>query len=510
MNSRENEQDTINQTAETPDISAAETPDTPAAETADTPVAEAEYVVPISDKEKVDPKKKPAESFDYVIPAQSFKEHLKNPAASRTHSGKTKMASKEEMDQASEGYVFLKPYREKVHHHHHHHHHHSSSSQAEPQENGKDYVDPTGVSSHRHHSSGHSSKKRHRRKPLWLRILIIVGIVLLSIAVALAGTYFVLREIGRRNLHNYDEIAIVTPTVEEDDKTVEIMDVADSGRTIRYDGKTYTFNENVISIVVIGIDHDIENNSVQSMGDSVNIVALDTETGKLDVVAVSRDTMTDVNLYSDEGAYIDTERLQLAYAYSFGNSHLSGGENTLDALSKLFFGLPMDNYFAINLDALTSLNDAVGGVTLTSSIDFRSWYDGSYIYEGETVTLYGRDAELYVRTRNKEELDSNNGRMQRQQEYIRAFFQKVIPMIKKDFSLVSKLYDIVQVNSDTTLDLPKITYIASTALEKMDGFPEINYSSVKGKVIEGEYAEFIADDRSVLETMLKVFYTEVE
>jgi LCP family protein required for cell wall assembly len=468
--------------------------------------AEPDYVAPISDAEKADPVKGEAEHFDYVIPAQSFKDHLKNPAASRTHSGQTKMASKEEMDKASEGYVFLTPYREKVHHHHHHH---SGSSAESKGLEGADLVDPTKLPPRKHRSHSGDEKKRHhrRRKPLWLRILIIAGIVLLAAAVALAGTYLVMREIGRRNLHDYDDIVIVTPTEE---KGEEIMNVVDSGRTIVYEDDSYHFNENIVSIVVIGVDHDIENNAVQSMGDSVNIVALDTETGRISVVAVSRDTMTDVNLYSDEGAYIDTERLQLAYAYSFGNNHVSGGENTLAALSKLFFGLPLDNYFAINMEALVTLNDAIGGVTLTSSIDFTSRIDGSYISAGDTVTLYGKDADYYVRNRDTEKLDSNNGRMQRQQEYIRAFFRQVMQMIKKDTSVVTRLYDIVQANSDTTLDLPKVTYLASVAAQKMNGEPEIEYLSISGEITRGEYAEFNPDDRSILETMLKVFYTKDE
>ena len=514
MNKTENENNAVTETADNDTAKASAAGEKPAEAE-----YEPEYVKPIKKSEKIDPKKMPEESFDYVIPEHTFQEHMRNPEAARIHSGQTKMASKEEMEEASEGFLFLTSYSEKVHHHHHHSSSHSSSKEkgahdhrssgSSAKEKGADLVDPTKLPPRKHRSSGDPSKKhRRRRKSLWVRILIIAVIVLLSAAVVLGGSFFVLREVGRRNLHNYDDIVIVTPTEQEEEKTVELMDVIDSGRTIGYEGETYILNENVVSVVVIGNDHDFEEGSVQSMGDSINIVTLDTETGKLSVISVSRDTMADVNIFSDEGAYIDTERLQLAYAYSFGNRYISGGENTLSALSKLFFGLPLDNYFAIDMDALISLNDAIGGVTLTSSIDFTSQIDGSYISAGDTVTLYGRDAESYVRSRDINELDSNNARMQRQQEYIRAFFAQVIPMIKKDFSLVSKFYNILQVNSETTLDLPKVTYLASTAVEKMKGAPEIEYLSIKGEVVKGDYAEFIADDHSILETMLKVFYTK--
>ena len=344
--------------------------------------------------------------------------------------------------------------------------------------------------------------------PLWLKIIVIVVSVLLALVIAAAGTFFVLREIGRRDLHTDEDFAISTPT--EPSSHDEIFSVDNTGRTIVYEGKTYRFNEDIVTIAVIGVDHDIENNAVQSMGDSINIVAIDTASGKLSIISVSRDTMGDVNLYSDEGNYIDTERLQLAYAYSFGNSHVSGGKNTTDALSKLFFGLPVENYFAINMDALITLNDAIGGVTLTSSLEFYSPVDGRYIAKGDTVTLRGREVSYYVRNRDLDKLASNSDRMQRQKEYISAFLSQVIPMVKSDLSLVTDLYNIVNVNSESTMNLPKLTYLASTLASKLGSTAEIEYLGLDGETVKGEYAEFIPDDKSILETMLQVFYTPVE
>lgn len=350
-----------------------------------------------------------------------------------------------------------------------------------------------------------ATEEKRRRIPLWLKIVIIVVCVLLAIAIALVGTFFILREIGRRSMHNYDNIDIVTPTSQATDD--EPISVIDRGRSIVYEGKKYKFNEDIVCVAFIGVDNDLKNETAQAMSDSINIIAFDTESGKLSIISVSRDTMTDVNLYSAEGKYIDTEKTQLAYAYSFGNDRISGGENTAAALSKLFFGLPVNHYFAINMDALVDLNDAIGGVTLTLSTDFHSYLFENDFYKGSSFTLYGDDARRYVQMRDFESLEGNSGRMQRQQEYIRAFLSQVIPAVKKDLSLVTDLYNIIKSNSDSNFDLPKIVYLASELSDKLASLSDIHYYTLKGELTRGgQFAEFYADDTNILETMISVFY----
>lgn len=396
---------------------------------------------------------------EYVIPPQRDRHGVEK----SLHSGKTKAATPEEIAAAEEGFVFRTP---------------------------------------------HKKKKKHRRVPLWLKIILIVLAVLLVIAAALVSTFFILKDIGRRSLHNYDNIEIVSPTTA--DTKEEVIEVIDSGRSVVYNGREYRFNEDVVCIAVIGINRDVDEwgNAGQPMADSINMVGFDTVSGKLSVIAVSRDTMTNVSVYSVEGRHIDNETMQLSYAYSFDGNGVSGGANTTSSLSKLFYGLPVNNYFSLNLDALSALTDAIGGVKLTSSMDFSTPYRD--ITAGETVTLSGEEAERYVQTRSQD-AQGNVGRMQRQQEYIRAFLSQVIPAVKNDLSVVTKLYGIIEDNSESNLDLAKIVYLASELVSQQDAVSNISYRTIQGEAKEGEeHAEFYADDANVLETMLDVFYTPKE
>ena len=411
----------------------------------------------------------PEESFDYVVPKETFKQHYSRKHVS-DHKGNTKMASKEEQDHADEGYIFTSRKGYKKHR----------------------------KRRHRHHKFKHLAT--------WKKVLIIAVSIILALMIVFAGTFLILREIGRRSMHDYDGFEVSTPAADESGN--QIIKADNSGRVITYDGVSYELNENLINIVFIGVDEGkYGDNTKMEMSDAIYTMAIDTETGAVKVLGVSRDTMVDVDLYSEKGDYVDTQKLQIAFSYAYAGGKVTGGENTAKSLSRLFYGLPLKNCFAINMNALITLNDTIGGVTLTSSMTFTSPIDGRTIQEGETVTLHGKEADYYVRHRDTEKLDSNNERMQRQQEYIRAFLSSIVPAAKKDISVVSKLYDEIKVNSETTLDLPKITYIASTAVTKLRNASDIEYVNLKGTITRGEFAEMRVTNEETLKTMLSVFYT---
>lgn len=414
----------------------------------------------------------PREEFEYVVPKENFKQHMKRKHRSTEHSGSTKTATQEELKEAEEGFVFANPRRRRKHKHHSHH-------------------------GHRH--------RKFRHMALWKRVLIIVTAVLLAIVILLGGTFLILNEIGRRSMHSFENAEVVTPAADESGD--EIIKVDKSGRVITYDGVTYELNDNLISVTFIGADEGTGDNADLQMSDAIYVLTADTESGNVKILGISRDTMADVDLYSQEGSYIDTEHKQIAFSYAYGSDTVTGGRNTTTSVSRLFYGLPFDNYFAINMKALITLNDTIGGVTLTSSMTFTSPIDGRTINEGETVTLHGKEADYYVRYRDTSKLDSNNDRMKRQQEYIRAFLNAIIPAAKKDISVISKLYNEIQVNSDTTLDLSKMTYIASTALTKLRSASDIEYVALPGTITEGEYAELNPSNEDTIRTMLDVFYT---
>lgn len=353
----------------------------------------------------------------------------------------------------------------------------------------------------------HSKKSKIKKKAI--KVLIIILCVLLSLVIVAASTIFVFNSVGKSAMHNYDDM-----TIEPSPEIDKIEQVENSGKTITYNGKTYSFNEDVTTVALMGIDiKDFENtDKVVGEGgqaDAIYIAVIDTKADKVTILGVSRDTMVDVNVYNTEGGFLRTENMQLCLSYAYGDGAHTSCENTLTSLERLFYGMQYDTYFSIDTRALETLTDTVGGVTVTSLVDFYSDYYNRTIKVGETVTLHGHDATMYIRSRDLEELDSNNDRMARQKQFMTAFLSQIWGSVKSNPAVIADLYGTISDNSTTNLTPSKMTYLTTTAISMLDSYKEIEFLNIPGTVKKGEYAEFIVDENALMEIMLDLFYVDV-
>ena len=289
----------------------------------------------------------------------------------------------------------------------------------------------------------------------------------------------------------------------------------DEGETITYKGETYLYNENVTAVLCMGIDReDIEGN-VSTIGqsgqaDMLMLAILDTENGNVNLWNISRDSMTDVDIYNVDGDYIRTENLQACLAYAYGDGQKTSCENTVRAVSRLLYGMPIQSYAAIDLDAIRPLNDAVGGVEVT--IHEEDILPARF-KPGTTVLLQGDDVEAYVRSRRTEQpdepIDTNNNRMARQRQYMMNFIQKALQMTKEDLTTPVKLFNIAMEDDHmvTNLNMQKVAYL-TTVFSKVN-FTEDSFKTVPGEVVAGEeYAEYHVDDEALYQMILDTFYVK--
>ena len=358
-----------------------------------------------------------------------------------------------------------------------------------------DYIYMTPVKN----SSSH--KKEKKKKKLWLKILI--GILIGLIVLILSGiiTLFVLINVGKGAMLDANKTAIINvPTY--------VQQVEQDGKTIVYNGKTYKYNEAITSILFMGIDRDQfadddENLGTNGDADALMLLTYDTSNGNTDLISISRDTMADIDVYSKDGTYIGSEKQQICLAYAYGDGKETSCTNQVNAVSRLFYNIPISSYLSMDLDAVSVLNDAVGGVTVTSPQTFKEFT------KGETVTLYGESAETFVRNRDTSVLASNTSRMERQRVYIESFFKTLAAGTKENLMLPVDLFNAASPYTVTNIDIPKVTYLASNILEK--DFSEIEMQNVPGEVVQGEvYAEYHLDQEKFFEMFLNVYYTPVD
>lgn len=351
-------------------------------------------------------------------------------------------------------------------------------------------------------SSRKQKAPRKKREPL-IAVLIIFGILVLLLATAV-GAYFYLNKKGEAQLKKNQSIASITAPEEATSE--------DDGKTIVYNGAKYKYNEDNINILFMGVDRDMQDTGEKVIGENGQAdvliwAALDSKTGHLSLINISRDAMVDVNKYNVEDKYLGTDKMQLCLAYSYGDGKEKSCENTLQSVSRLMYGMPVNAYIAIDYSAIAPLNDAIGGVTVNVLEDLTQ--SDSALKAGETVTLHGEQAQTYVRSRNTEVLDSNNQRMERQKQYIDAFLQQAISQTKKNPTLPVTLYNDVSDYMVTNISASEVTHLATLMIQ--NGVSGGDILTVPGEVTQGDvYAEFNPDDKELYKLILSVFYKEIK
>ena len=348
-------------------------------------------------------------------------------------------------------------------------------------------------------------KKTQGKKSLGgivLRIVFGLCSFVFVLGIVTFGTYHVLRMTGEKSMR--ENISDVSMNMESEKKN--------SSDLIWYDGKAYKFNDQAVTILCMGIDQQseeiqqIDNLSGESgQADSIFLVVLNPVNRQMNVIAISRDTMTEIATYDAKGNYIGDSVNHLGLAYAFGNGKDTSCEYMVHAVSKLFYGIPINGYAAFNMETISKLNDAVGGVTVTVP-------EGENLSEdlkaGTTVTLKGSQAETFVRYRDTEMEGSNNLRIARQREFVLNFFTAAVDAMKKDVSLPVTLYQQLTDEMVTDIGLDNAVYLATEAAGMQ--FGEGNLIMLQGEAKAGKvYDEFYVDDAKLYELILNTFYTEV-
>lgn len=384
-------------------------------------------------------------------------------------------------------------------HHHHSHHHHSGHSGHHSSDN-----------SH-HHSSSDSkqtsaknkkSKQENTSKKKWSKkkkVLVGILIFFLCLIIGLVSAFLILRYLGKQTMLNYDNLNISVP---------DGVDYEDNGRIVYYKGHTYQFNENIASVLFMGIDNrELKENATAGtagQADALYLFTYNALNGQIKVLSLNRDTMTDIGRYDEGGNYYDTATGQLCLAYAYGDGKTLSAENQVTAVQRLLYNIPINAYYAINLDAIKILNDDIGGVTLTPEYTF-----GSFV-KGQQITIKGEQAEEFVRHRDTGLLDDNLRRMACQRLYINSFANQIVPAIKQDLRIPIKLYQHSSDYTVTNIKAPILTYLASSLATNFSG---LNMTTTSGKYIDvptDASAEFKVKKKKLFETVLDFYYTRID
>ncbi|MGN0173929.1 MAG: LCP family protein [Acutalibacteraceae bacterium] len=341
------------------------------------------------------------------------------------------------------------------------------------------------------------SKKKHKKL---LKVLLIILCIILAIAIIAASVFAYLYYSGKGQFNNKDK----KPSLPAEVTT------QDEGNTVLHNGEKYVFDENITTILCIGVDKDDEAQvktdtyGLGGQADALFLVCIDNAEKKYTVLSINRDSMVDVDQYDTAGNFAGVQKMQICLSYAYGNGKDTSCKNTMKSVSKLLYDMPINSYFSINKASIPLLNDIIDGVDVPV-------YDENGNATGETTHLEGQEAYDYIHYRDISKLDSNVIRMKRQKSYITAFASKAIDETKKDLSTPLDMFETVSLYSTTDLNASKITYLTTNAFSDRRDI-KIEYKSVPGKVVQGKngYAEYKVNNKKLLDLIFDIFYDKVE
>lgn len=343
--------------------------------------------------------------------------------------------------------------------------------------------------------------------------------VIFAILFILYAGMKILSYTGRNALYKSAESAgpVLELTEQPDDTEVGLTSSDDSYTWeegwVRYQDGIYAYNEDILTFLVLGIDKKGEVSTSRNLtdggqSDAIFLLIINPHTEEISIYSVDRNTMTDIRMVGiGENGTDVISQAQINVQHGFGDGEEESCELTEEAVSKLFYDLPIHGYISVNYGAIPIMNDAVGGVQVTIPEDLVGAKKGWNA--GDSVLLEGSDATLFVKWRNTSIFESARLRSKRQKEYLTRFVKQAIAATKADITMPLTLYGEVKPYIVTDITVDEMTYLASEVAGY--SFSGDQIYTMPGETVQGEeFEEFYPDMEALKEQMIEIFYEKVD
>ena len=311
----------------------------------------------------------------------------------------------------------------------------------------------------------------------------------LFLLLALVAAFFLIKEIaGRRK------------SAGPGNATYRSIEETEWGSKLKLNGQSYTQKDGLTTVLLLGID-DSKTPDPLVLGDwyrsdALVLLILNDKTQTMQTLSISRDTITEVDMYDNKGDYIHSADMQINMQYAFGDSHRRSQYLTKKTVSELIHGRRIDACLSVTMSGLPTIGEIMGGLTLTMNEDY-TYIDPRY-EKGAVLTLGGEELERFIRYRDIEEQGSNEKRVARQEWLMQQLFDSFGTGSRS--SLAERVLDEAGDYIFTDLDADTIGKISKYTL-----VPES--LKIPGTSGAGDYHdEFTVDEEALQELLLTIFY----
>ncbi len=322
-----------------------------------------------------------------------------------------------------------------------------------------------------------------------------IGLVILGIVIV----YFAVRVI--------DSQLGIFDSDDEDD-----FDYEEEQLPIEIDGQEYELAHDMKTYLIMGTDasgnEDAEDRDSYegSMADFMLLVVIDDTDSTYRFIQLNRDTITEVPFLLKDGTSYASADIQMCCAHWYGGSKEESCENTVRTVSMFMKGIPIDGYYALQMEAMPELNHAVGGVTVTIEDDFTAI--DPEMKPGTTLKLTDEQAYTFVHSRMDVGDGENTSRMRRHREFMNALMDTAKQKANEDKKFVNTLYSELSDYSTTDMGSKTLSNIAT----KMNSYEYKGLVTPEGETKLGtalhdglEHTEFYPDEEALI-TLIRDVY----
>ncbi|MDO4565685.1 MAG: LCP family protein [Clostridia bacterium] len=207
--------------------------------------------------------------------------------------------------------------------------------------------------------------------------------------------------------------------------------------------------KDIVNILVIGVDADEYretssewNGKSEWHSDVMLVIAVNFEDMCVDMISLPRDTYA--NIPDVKGIYKLNAAINCGGGYmnDDGTVNYAGFEKVCEAAEWMLGGIPVDYYYAVNMDTVKALVNEIGGI----EYEIEGYFDiGGRFYEPGLQHMDGQAVLDYMRVRKKSSntvqwtiSTSDTNRVNRQKQMLVALFQKM-----KNENLITNIPGIV-------------------------------------------------------------------
>ncbi|MBQ8665388.1 MAG: LCP family protein [Lachnospiraceae bacterium] len=359
-------------------------------------------------------------------------------------------------------------------------------------------------------------------KALLITLLIIIGILGIVIVLLLhkwqRATYltadmFQASEAAGISVHKINELD-EAPEKTQTKKYQEDV-------TITYNGKKYRYNDNLINILVMGIDDyglkgDKDTDANPYQADTIVLGTVDAVKKTVSFMSIPRDTVASIKVLDLNDEVATVKKGPIAIQHSFGTQGERTNEAVVDAVSNLLYSVPINRYVSVDITAIPDINDSLGGITVDIPEDLTKW-NPKMKAGTKDYLLLNKDAVIFVARRDTGIDDSAMGRMKRQVMYLKKLFPAVKAKTAENITYPIALYNSEADKVKTNLTLDEMTYLAKLLLDlELSDKDIVSVPGEMKRIEPGEIEDYeyemgyIVDEDALKQLIVDRFYTPAE